>query len=151
MKLNVFGLIAGLLIIVSVFMPWFSVQTSTQLHTESLVPLVFNLDLLFSHTKGYLDLTSPPAWIYGILLAVVISGVVCFFNGFLGGILGLLAIGSFLIMSPYIYLIWKSDLTYVGLFVFSISLSYGFFFALTGCMLAFISHTYLKNFSFPLK
>jgi len=150
MKLNVFGSLAGLLIIMSVFMPWFSVQTSTNLHSEALVPLVFNLGVLYSHTRGYLDLTSPPAWIYVILVIMVISGVICFFNGFIGGVFGTLGIAFFLVMSPYIYLIWKTDLTYVGLFVFSISLSYGFFLALGGCLLAFAAHTHLKSFSLNL-
>jgi len=148
MKLNIFSLIAGFLMITSVFTPWFSVQTSTHTHSQAYVPLVFNLGILHSYTEGYLDLTSPQTWIHVVLAVIVISGIVCFFNSFLGGILGIFGLASFLIISPHIYLLWAADLTYVGWFTFSISLSYGFFLALTGCLLALISHVYLKRFDF---
>ncbi|MEM3437353.1 MAG: hypothetical protein QXP55_02300 [Nitrososphaerales archaeon] len=85
MKLNPIGIIGGIILIISPFLPWISI-------------LFFNLSLLDFLRLSTIAAGTAYYIILIILILLLLGGIVALFNGLIGGIIGLVGVIIFTIL-----------------------------------------------------
>lgn len=116
MKLNPIGIIGGIILIISPFLPWISV-------------LFFNLSLLDFLTFSTMDVGTAYYIILIVLILLVVGGIVAFFKGLIGGIIGLIGVLIFTI------LLFAGETT----FAVAAYLGIGYYLAWIGAIICIIS------------
>ncbi|MGB9659045.1 MAG: hypothetical protein ACPLY9_00775 [Nitrososphaerales archaeon] len=116
MKLNPIGIIGGIILIISPFLPWVSV-------------LFFNFSLLDILTFGTITADVAYYIILIVLILLVLGGIIALFKGLIGGIIGLIGVLIFTI------------LVFVGGETFAIAayLGIGYYLAWIGAIICIIS------------
>lgn len=164
-KFDPVNIVAGLLGIISPFLPWVSIEgalsitvygqpISSQLVGSLNLPALIELaDLISSspflqqYAPSYANLIYVLRWgCILTLILLVIGGITVFFKGIIGGILSLIGILLFTVVGGNFY---QGIMLNVG-FIYT-SLSIGYFLAWVGCLTSFASYIHHLRKRAPAK